>query len=170
MIKTIGILLSFVALLGTSSDLNRIRASYFNATTAEGVKEFKEAAMSCNENSAVCTAYQGAALAMSAGFSPGLVNRIGLFNDGKELIEKAVFQDQKNPEIRFIRYSIQANVPAILFYSSDLDEDFELIERHLINNKEADEFWKEALRVMSVSDGVSEEHLERIEKLKVHLR
>jgi hypothetical protein len=68
-------------------------------------------------------AYQGMAIAMSAEICDGIPDKISAFNTGKSLIEKAVAEDFYNPEIRFLRFSLQAEIPMILGYRDHLKED-----------------------------------------------
>ena len=39
------------------------------------------------------------------------------------MLEKAIEFDQKNVELRFLRYTIQTNVPSFLNYSEDKERD-----------------------------------------------
>ena len=58
------------------------------------------------------------------------VNKLDRFNKGKELIRTAFSRDTLNLEMRFIRFSIQSNLPSFLGYRGNLDQD----KRFLLNN------------------------------------
>jgi hypothetical protein len=45
-------------------------------------------------------------------------------------LSKAIAADPANPEIRFLRFSIQYYVPAFLGFSKNLDEDKKVIVQH----------------------------------------
>lgn len=84
------------------------------------------------EDSQVLRGYHGAVL-MAKGrhaFSP--LNKLKYFNRGKDMLEAAIAEDLNNLELRFLRLTIQVNVPAILGYSSDIDKDVQYVEEQLI--------------------------------------
>lgn len=51
------------------------------------------------------------------------INKLSFFKKGKSLLEDAVRKDQKQIEIRFLRYCIQENLPAFLQYKNNLEDD-----------------------------------------------
>lgn len=50
-------------------------------------------------------------------------NKLSHFKRGKQMLEKAIKFDQKNVELRFLRYTIQTNVPSFLNYSDHKEND-----------------------------------------------
>lgn len=160
--------LVFVLLLFGISDkpeIKEFREAYFVANTESGSEAFLETTGNFDPNDPLQMAYRGASLAMSAGFSNGIMDRLERFSDGKELIEKAVDLDNTNAEIRFVRYCIQANVPAIVFYSDKLDEDFEIVENYVAESTKDVAFWRKALKAMLDSEKTNSSKKERIAKL-----
>lgn len=70
-------------------------------------------------------------------FSP--LSKLSYFNSGKKLLETAIQKDPKNIELRFFRFSTQSNVPALLNYSSNINEDKLILMNYLkINNSITD--------------------------------
>jgi hypothetical protein len=70
-------------------------------------------------------------------FSP--LSKLSYFNSGKKLLETAIQKDPKNIELRFFRFSTQSNVPALLNYSSNINEDKMILMNYLkINNSITD--------------------------------
>ncbi len=70
-------------------------------------------------------------------FSP--LSKLSYFNTGKKLLETAIQKDPRNIELRFFRFSTQSNVPALLNYSSNINEDKLILMNYLkINNTIAD--------------------------------
>lgn len=61
----------------------------------------------------------------------GPFNKLGYFNRGRKMLEQAIGKDRNNAELRFMRFCIQDNVPAILNYSSELDADKEFLIGYL---------------------------------------
>lgn len=51
------------------------------------------------------------------------MSKLSHFNRGRDLLEAAIKRDQKDPELLFFRLSTQSNVPSILRYSSNINED-----------------------------------------------
>jgi hypothetical protein len=50
---------------------------------------------------------------------------------GKKLLESAIQKDLRNIELRFFRFSTQSNVPALLNYSSNINEDKMILMNYL---------------------------------------
>jgi len=120
------------------------------------MRYFETAANECTYDETICSAYLGTCKAMRANYASGMFEKLSLFNEGKSLIEKSVATNPLNPEIRFLRYCIQANVPSILFYSSEMEEDFEVIKSNYSISSEDDEFWLKAFQVMIDSERCSD--------------
>lgn len=51
------------------------------------------------------------------------ISKLSHFNRGRDLLEAAIKRNQKDPELLFFRLSTQSNVPSILGYSSNINED-----------------------------------------------
>lgn len=51
------------------------------------------------------------------------ISKLSHFNRGRDLLEAAIKRNQKDPELLFFRLSTQSNVPSILRYSSNINED-----------------------------------------------
>jgi hypothetical protein len=51
------------------------------------------------------------------------INKLSKFKNGKNLLEKCIETDNKNVEIRFLRFTIQCNAPLFLGYYSSLKSD-----------------------------------------------
>ena len=58
-------------------------------------------------------------------------NKLKYFNEGKNLLQKAIVSAPNNIELRFIRFSIQCNVPSFLGYNSNLAVDKTSLINHL---------------------------------------
>jgi hypothetical protein len=118
---SIALIICSTHLLG---QLSPVQALYFAAGESNaGKSEFLRQAKLLSTETAYNKAYQGMAIAMSAEICDGIPDKISAFNTGKALIEKAVNEDFYNPEIRFLRFSLQAEIPMILGYRDNLKED-----------------------------------------------
>ena len=61
-------------------------------------------------------------------FSP--IAKLSTFKEGRKDIERAIRQDPKNPELRFVRLSIQKNAPSFLGFKSNIAEDRRFIQEN----------------------------------------
>lgn len=75
-------------------------------------------------------AYLGALQAIWANHVVNPIRKFNTFNKGRKNIELAVSLSPKNPEIRFVRLSIQTNVPGFLGYSKNKKEDVDFLKKN----------------------------------------
>ncbi|MCC6577122.1 MAG: hypothetical protein IT228_07245 [Flavobacteriales bacterium] len=113
--------------------LHDIRQAIGNVFTEEEVcdrfvERFERAGV---QRDPLLLGYQGA-VRMARGrhaFDP--LSRLVHFNGGKAMLEKAIASDRSNTELRFLRLTIQVNVPAFLGYDGNKAEDLALVEGRL---------------------------------------
>lgn len=146
-------LLASILLLCTlqmSSQVSVLRDYYFKAGAKEGISAFYNYTKNITPANAVELAYKGVAEAMYAEVVKGVGDKFAYFDRGKALIEQAIAQDVYNPEIRFLRFSVQAEVPMIVGYRDKIAEDgwkvIGALKTNMMNPK--DDFWKKAIRFM----------------------
>jgi hypothetical protein len=60
--------------------------------------------------------------------------KLSYFNKGKKILESTIKSYPDNVELRFLRYAVQAKVPAILLYFNDMEDDKEILDGYLNNN------------------------------------
>ena len=156
--------------LVANAQLEQMRALFFNASNDQGIKNFYQSAGAITETSGLTlNAYKGTATAMYAGIASGVSEKIGFFNVGKDLLEKSVNGDWYNPEIRFLRFSVQSEVPFFLNYSSKLKEDADIII-YAIEKNSFDwkiPFWQNAITFMLNSDELSSDQTQKLKKCKL---
>lgn len=145
----------------------QMRIAYFEAGISDdGIKKFYNSAQSYSENTPIDKAYKGVAIAMYASLASGVDQKFEYFNRGKALLEKAVADDWYNAEIRFLRFSVQAEVPFIVGYSSNLKEDayvvIDALEKKYIDQNSY--FWKNAIKFMLSSDELNNDQKNRMQK------
>ena len=129
-----GILLFLIAsVMATSSfaqdvRIDRLRYLYFEAWVETcGAEELVEYTESLGDEAPpVFRAYRGAGLATTANCTSWPLAKLSRFRDGKELLEEAITEVPENLEVRFLRYTIQKNIPGFLNYDN-LDEDRKFI-------------------------------------------
>jgi hypothetical protein len=91
-----------------------------------------------NSGNPLLTGYKGAITVAMSKHEKTTKAKISFFNDGKKLIESAVLEDNLNAELRFIRFTIQTNVPAALKYNKNIEADKKFIIDHFSTIKNAD--------------------------------
>jgi len=78
------------------------------------------------DRNALVLAYKGASEAIRAR-DASMFNKLTYVQDAAKTFEQAVGLDPQNPEIRFLRFSVESNLPAFLGLSKHVDEDKEML-------------------------------------------
>jgi hypothetical protein len=120
-------------------DLDKIRGLYHRAAEIkQDAAQLNQLMLQVDSGSAVpvLICYKGANEIIQAKYSLNPIVKLEKFNKGKELIKKAINRDMLNLEIRFIRYSIQSNLPAFLGYHDDLSKDKQFLLDNTMENKD----------------------------------
>lgn len=160
------LLCSFV-ITQADSGLKEARALFFAATNDDGIKRFYKETERLQGNSDLEKAYKGVATAMYASVVASVFDKLSYFNKGKGLIEEAVRGSADNPEIRFLRFALQANTPAMLGYNGNLKDDsrfiIEALEKGRADYKS--DYWKKAIRFMQNSDKLDKHNKEKLNQM-----
>lgn len=154
----------------SNAQLEQMRTLFFNASNDQGIKNFYNSATGINESSATTLkAYKATATAMYAGIASSVGEKINYFNVGKDLLEQSVNNDWYNAEVRFLRFSVQSEVPFFLGYSGNLKDDAEIIIQQMEKNSFdwKISFWQMAIDFMINSGELSSGQNQRIKKFKV---
>lgn len=143
------------------------RNAYLNAGRSEdGLRKFYSESSFYTLQTPLDKAYRGVAIAMYASIENSVVDKFNTFSSGKVLIEEAVAADWYNPEIRFLRFSVQSEVPFVVGYSSNLEEDAYII-LDALEKKRIDPstyFWSVAVRFMLNSGELNSDQKNRFNK------
>lgn len=119
---------------GFAQDLKNIRNQYHAAVTDENVCRALIAKLSKEkEIGNIELAYLGALETIWAKYVLNPFSKLKTFKNGKEKIEQAVNQEPNNIEIRYLRLSIQKNVPGFLGYNDNIKEDDLFLKTNLNN-------------------------------------
>jgi hypothetical protein len=122
-----------------TTDLDKIRGLYRRAAEIkQDAAQLNQLMLQVDSGSAgpVLFCYKGANEMIQAKYSLNPVVKLEKFNKGKELIKKAFNRDTLNLEIRFIRYSIQSNLPAFLGYHDEFNKDKKFLLDYTGDNKD----------------------------------
>ena len=83
--------------------------------------------------SATAEGYFALATMMLAKTHKNPFTKLSYFNRGKYILETTIKSNPDNVELRFLRYAVQAKVPAILFYFNNQEADKEILDGYLFN-------------------------------------
>ena len=108
-----------------STEIEDVRVLFHKAESSQKVCiELIELLEPYNDkNNALFLGYRGSANMLMAKHLINPFSKLSYFKKGKLLLEKAIQFDQKNIELRFLRYTIQTNVPSFLNYSDNKEND-----------------------------------------------
>jgi hypothetical protein len=110
-------------------DLDDVRFNYNKATSDKKLcSQMIEGLKSMNDP--VYIAYLGGLQMIWASHILNPFAKLNTFNEGKENIERAILKEPQNPELRFIRLSVQKKAPRFLGYTSMIKDDIEFIKTH----------------------------------------
>lgn len=125
-------LLCFLGMPHANLELSEIRKMYPAASNSESsAKEFEaKLAAIALDGDPIFVAYKGASITMVSKFGKNLNQKIKQFKEGVKWMESAVNRNPNNIEIRFIRLSVQENVPRIAKYRSNINEDAKFLVEH----------------------------------------
>ncbi|MGF1924269.1 MAG: hypothetical protein ACQUHE_08815 [Bacteroidia bacterium] len=93
---------------------------------------------SAKSDNPIISGYKGASIMMEANHVFNPLTKLSRFKKGKQLLEAAIKLDQANVELRYIRLTIQTNVPGFLGYSSAIEADKRSIINALDQSKDLD--------------------------------
>lgn len=128
--KWTGFILFLLIGLGSSGQVSdQIRLAYRDATESKEKAETLYSLLQHVQQSdqAELVAYKGAAKTLLARYER-LTERGSKVRDGVEWIEQGIKKAPQNIEIRLIRLSVQENLPKLLKYHQNIEEDRALIK------------------------------------------
>jgi hypothetical protein len=119
-------LLPFSALALQTFDMHQIRDLYLLAPGGKkSAVQLNKLMIQVDTATAdpLLVCYKGANEMLQAKYTANPIVKFEKFVKGKELIKKAFVRDTLNLEMRFIRFTIQSNLPAFLSYRNELNKD-----------------------------------------------
>ena len=134
------LLIILLNLSSYNSDINTIRKLYLSAHTNEyNCNNLGEKLTSIEDNpSILIKGYEGCFYFIKCKFINNPIEKLIYFRKGKKLLETAIKEDPKSVELKFLRYSIQKNLPRFLSYHDNLERDLNFVNANItsINNQE----------------------------------
>lgn len=112
-------------------------ASYKDKAAAETLKKSTEAH---KQPSGVWQGYNAAATIMMCNHVGNPYTKLKYFYNGRNELEKSIKANIADVELRYLRYAVQCNTPAVLNYKDNIKEDKAILDKYLQNvtNKEKD--------------------------------
>ena len=119
------ILLSSLNYTAKDPSLSSIRLKFHNSTSSEKVCKdlIKQLEPYSEKNNPLLLGYKGGATMLMATHVVNPFSKFSYFKKGRIALEKAIQADKNNVELRFLRYTVQTNIPSFLGYSSHLEKD-----------------------------------------------
>ncbi|WP_139362263.1 hypothetical protein [Hymenobacter sp. CRA2] len=115
--------------------LPKLRQHYRQAAADEAAsRRFYELMNAYTERDAVVLAYKAASEAIMAKHTGGLFDKLDRVKSASRQFDHAVQLNPRNPEIRFLRFSIESNLPGFLGASKHVDEDREMLTTTLLQH------------------------------------
>lgn len=126
-----------IMLMGSSTanqetDLSVVRDLYIRAAEQETAgKKLLEITEGYTTQQPLFFGYKGAGHMMMAKHVINPFSKMSHFNKGKKISTAAIDRDPGNVELRFLRFSVQAEAPGFLGYKENLEEDKTLLLREV---------------------------------------
>lgn len=114
--------------------VTNLRRQYQQAATSKeaGEKFYKQMA-AYDQRDAVVLAYKAAAEAIRAR-DASMFNKLTYVQNATKQFDEAVRLDSDNPEIRFLRLSVESNLPSFLGLSQHVEEDRQFLLNTLLQH------------------------------------
>jgi hypothetical protein len=106
-------------------DINMVRALYQQAPADEkACRELIEILKPYNEtNNPLLCGYKASATMIMAKHVFNPFSKLSYFNQGKNMMEKAIATSPQNVELRFLRFAAQTKIPSFLGYKEKIKND-----------------------------------------------
>lgn len=126
---------SFIKKRDLTLDIAFVRQTYFQAKDSEAatrqlVEVLKEATIA----EPLLWAYRGAAQALKAKFVFNPFSKLEMVQKAHQMMTEAVNADPTDIEIRFVRFTIQTNLPPFLNLSREIELDKQAVMQHWEQN------------------------------------
>ena len=130
--KLFHVLLLVVSVNLLSIDINTVRDAYREVAQDNSKVEAFSTLLSnvSKKDNVVLVAYKGAGITLLAKNKKKIQDKKSLFIEGVSYVEFAIENSPNNIEVRFVRLGIQENIPKILKYKSNIEEDKQFILKH----------------------------------------
>ncbi|MEO8819544.1 MAG: hypothetical protein ABI267_08375 [Ginsengibacter sp.] len=121
----VGLLFLAITSFAATPTLGEIRTLYEKSVTDEfACTKLIEILSPYNQsNNPLYAGYRASAIMMMAKHVFNPFSKMSYFRKGKSILESAIKADDKNVELRFLRFNAQTHMPSFLGYNNDIDRD-----------------------------------------------
>jgi hypothetical protein len=149
--------------------LPTLRRHYEQAAADKAAGEkFYQLMADYKDNDAVVLGYKGAAEAIRAR-DASMFNKLSYVQAASRTFDQAVALDPNSAEVRFLRFSVETNLPAFLGLSQHVDEDRQLLMQQMLRHPKSglDAEGFQTVRSFLVSRGhVSEAEAQQLARIE----
>ncbi|WP_367867218.1 hypothetical protein [Pedobacter sp. WC2423] len=131
--KILALFILFIYGTLPSPEIKQLRVLYYQSATDKAAASKLQDLLSNvdDQSSELLICYKGVAEMMQAKYTISPISKYRRFKKGKEFIESAVALDPENLEIRFLRFTIQSNLPSFLGYNDQITADKKILIKNL---------------------------------------
>ncbi len=122
----------------SETDLITIRNLYVQSVKSKEDNQRMIDFLAKQRQTPVVKGYLGGAHFIMASHAFAPWNKLSEFRTGKKILEQAIVNAPHEPELRFIRLSIQSNLPGFLNYSEHITGDTKFLQESLPGIADAD--------------------------------
>ncbi len=106
------------------SELIKIRNLYENAAIKEEAQvKLNLLLLNIKPESYLLSGYKGANIMIGASYVFNPISKLNKFNKGRKLVEDAIKNEPNNLELRYLRFTLQTNLPRFLGYTNQINRD-----------------------------------------------
>ena len=158
----ITLIILFSGISGQNPQLTEMRKLYLTAAEDEASAKKLMKITSDKKNEPLFLGYHGASQMMMAKHVGNPFKKLSYFNKGKDMYTAAINADPSNVELRFLRFSVQAEAPGFLNYKQNLEEDKKILLTFTPQLEDA-ELKRMILNYLAHSKGLSASEKEKLE-------
>ena len=138
-----------ILILNLSYDIDSVRNLFLEAYISKSncdqfgkkINELK------HDQSILLKGYEGCYYFIKCKFTNNSMDKFFYFRKGKKILESSIKQKPDSIELRFLRYTIQKNLPRFLFYYNHMDKDLIFVINNInsIKDKKTQQYIKKSL-------------------------
>jgi len=125
--------------IGNSQATSKMRDLFTKVDQDEKYNtQLKNLTDSATEKTPIAYGYKALYYFMNAKYVFWPTDKLSNFSTGKSYLEQVIKLYPNEAELRLIRYSVQYNVPSLLNYSHNMEEDKKILQRAAFHSKYED--------------------------------
>lgn len=159
--KYFGLIVFSIISLNVQTPLEIVRDQFPYITSLDEANKFIEKLK--NDSSPEAKGYTAAMVLMKSRYKKGPFSKLKFFKQGKKILDDDINENPEIIEIRYIRFLMQKQIPKFLGYNKNIEEDFNVISKKLLESNLNKNLKIKMLDTMLLVNGLSE-----INKNKIH--